>query len=142
MFKKLPINNLIRDICVCIFLSVFMVACHSGNVKSGDLAAFMQQQIARLGGHMNAITQVRTKQINCSWNSRADENGIQIFTNTNYFDAVDAFYRSLVGKPSIEKADSSGHTLIIYDVKRVGVMISYERAANFLHIILLKPQDI
>jgi hypothetical protein len=124
-----------------IVICTLLLSCSpSERSATGDLGAFMHNEILELGGRVPPKSSFPS--IEASWKWRKDDQGIQIFTTTNHFNQVDAFYRALLGPPPLKQQTNKG-MLVVYNVKVAGVLINYSYSTNspvLLHIILAKPQ--
>ena len=119
----------------------------SDKLMSGDVVSFLQEQIAKNGGHLSSTSRTYLP-ISCSWRFRSDTNGAQVFLDAKLFQQVDQFFRSSLGNPDIATENKPGQFFVGFNIRKAGVAVQYMTAPSpftnvpdpLLHIIILKQQ--
>lgn len=119
----------------------------SDKLLNGNLAVFLDEQIAKDGGRLGSEKNTNAP-INCSWRFRSDKNGAQIFTDARFFAQVDQMFRNALGTPDIATENKPGQFFVGFSIRKAGVVIQYTTAPSpfpdvpdpLLHIIILKQQ--
>ena len=115
---------------------------------NGELAVFLEKQVAKYGGQLSAAN-ITNAPLNCSWRFRSDTNGAQVFIDAKLFPEVDHLFRASLGFPDIATTNQLGQVFVGYNIRKAGVAIQYATAPSpfsdvpdpLLHIIILKQQS-
>jgi hypothetical protein len=116
---------------------------------TGNLTAFLTNQIALAGGRLPSLTNA-IPPMESNWRFRSDTNGAQVFIDAKAFPNINEFFNNAIGVPDISTENEPGLPFVGYNITRAGVVIQYSVEPSpfpdvpnpMLHIIILKQQKL
>ena len=124
-------------ILIACFLSLLACGCGSASrSQSGDVGAFIVQEVARHGGHTRGTNTV--SHLQAHWNVKSDHAGFQAHFTGVQFSEVQSVLQQAFGPPTFVTTNMQGRLHGLYQAQDIGVALQFFGESAGVRIICVR----